>query len=559
MIRIALLSLIALLVTPLANAQPAADLIVWNGPVYTGEPTAPRVEAIAARDGVIVYSGARPGAEALKGARTQVIDLRGASAFPGFTDAHAHLRGIGERELMLNLEGMPSIAALAAAVKARVDALPANGAVLVGRGWIETHWPERRFPTRTDLDAVSPDTAVILERADGHALVANSRALDMAGITDATQPPAGGAILRDAAGKPTGMLIDNAMALIMPVVARAARPTLAQSIDAAFRVYPARGWVGVHNMSVEWDEVLALESASRRRSIPLRLYNAVTPEAGARLFASGPRHSPDGRVVTRAIKYYADGALGSRGAALFSPYADAPESSGLILLEHDKALPVFERALRQGIQIATHGIGDRGNAMILDAYAEAFAHVPASQRAIAAPRWRIEHAQVLRREDIPRFRQLGVIASMQPSHAIGDLHFAPARLGGERLAGAYAWSSLEKAGVIVPGGSDAPVERGDPLIEFYAAIARKDLNGFSGDGWRPEEAVARETALAMFTVWPAHAAFENHLRGQLKAGQRADISVFSVDLMTAPAEEIPKGRALLTVIDGRTAWRAEGW
>lgn len=559
MILRALTLLAALTLAPLANAQPAADLIIWNGPIYTGEPSQPRVEAIATRDGAIVYAGARAGVETFRGRRTEIIDLRGACAFPGFTDAHAHLRGIGERELTLNLEGTPSIAALASAVKARVDALPANGAVLVGRGWIETHWPEQRFPTRSDLDAVAPDTAVLLERADGHALVANSRALDMAGITDATQPPAGGAILRDAAGKPTGMLIDNAMSLVMPVAARAARPTLTQSIEAAFRVYPARGWVGVHNMSVEWDEVRALERAASRRAIPLRLYNAVTPGAGARLSASGPRHSRDGRVVTRAIKYYADGALGSRGAALFSPYADAPGSTGLILLNQDEALPVFERALRAGIQIATHGIGDRGNAMILDAYAEAFAQVPASQRAIADPRWRIEHAQVLRREDIPRFRELGVIASMQPSHAIGDLHFAPARLGADRLAGAYAWSSLVSAGAIVPAGSDAPVERGDPLIEFYAAVARKDLSGFSGAGWHTEEAVSRDTALKMFTVWPAYAAFEEQAHGRLAVGQRADISVFSVDLMSAPVEDIPKGRALLTMIDGRAAWRAGGW
>lgn len=559
MIRTIVFALALICIAPLAHAERAADLIVWNGPIYTGAPETPRVEAIAVRNGDVVYSGNRAGVETLRGPNTQIIDLRGAFAFPGFTDAHAHLRGIGERELTLNLEGTESIAALAAAVKARVDALPANGAVLVGRGWIETHWPERRFPTRADLDTVSPDTAVILERADGHALVANSRALDMAGITDATQPPAGGAIIRDAAGKPTGMLIDNAMSLIAPVAARATRPTLNQSLAAAFRIYPARGWVGVHNMSVEWDEVLALERAARRSAIPLRLYNAVTPESGARLFASGPRRSRDGRVVTRAIKYYADGALGSRGAALFAPYSDAPESTGLVLFEHDRALPVFERALHEGIQIATHGIGDRGNANILDAYAEAFARVPAAQRAIAEPRWRIEHAQVLRREDIPRFDALGVIASMQPSHAIGDLHFAPARLGADRLAGAYAWSSLVGAGAIVPGGSDAPVERGDPLIEFYAAVARRDLNGFSGEGWHPEEAVSRSTALKMFTVWPAYAAFEEERRGRLTIGQRADISVFSVDLMNAPFEDIPKGRALLTVIDGRTAWRANGW
>lgn len=548
----------ALLFAPLAHAQPAADMIVWNGPIYTGVSDAPRVEAIAARRGVIVYAGARAGAEALKGPRTQVIDLRGASAYPGFTDAHAHLRGIGERELTLNLEGTASLAALVETVRQRVAAAPA-GQVIVGRGWIETHWPEKRFPTAADLDAVSPNNAVILERADGHAVVVNSKALVAAGVTAQTPAPDGGEIARGAGGKPSGMLIDNAMNLIAGVAAQAGRPTVNAAIEAALRVYPARGWTGVHNMSVAWDEVLALEGLSRRRTLPLRLYNAVTPEAGTRLFASGRRSSPDGRVITRAIKYYADGALGSRGAALFAPYADAPNSTGLVLLKHDQALPVFERALREGIQIATHAIGDRGNAMVLDIYGEAFARVPVARRDVADPRWRIEHAQVLRREDIPRFKQLEVVASMQPSHAIGDLYFAPSRLGPDRLAGAYAWSSLMSTSAAVAGGSDAPVEKGDPLIEFYAAVARKDLNGFSGPDWHPEEALNRHSALLMFTLWPAYAAFSNHERGQLVAGMRADISVFSVDLMTAPLADIPKGRALLTVIDGRTAWRAPGW
>jgi hypothetical protein len=386
-------------------------------------------------------------------------------------------------------------------------------------------------------------------------------ALAMAGITAATQAPAGGEILRDANGAPMGMLVDNAMSLMAPVAAKAGRPSVEAAIAAAFRVYPARGWTGLHNMSVEWDEVIALERRARRDDTPLRIHNAVTPEAGARLFASGPRRSADGRVQTRAIKYYMDGALGSRGAALFAPYADAPASSGLVLLQPEEARPVFARALRDGIQIATHAIGDRGNALALDLYDEAFKRVPAAQRPAHArePRWRIEHAQHLRAEDMARFKALGVVASMQPSHAIGDLHFAPQRLGEERLSDAYAWSRLAELGVSLAGGSDAPVEKGDPLIEFYAAVARKDLLGRSGAGWHPEFALSREAALALFTVGPAYAVFENHLRGQLKPGQRADLSIFSVDLMTAPVEDIPKGRALMTVIDGRVAWRADGW
>lgn len=568
MIRTTLVALAALscLAPVQALAALVADTIIWNGPIYTGDEAHPRVEAVAVRAGKVAFAGDRAEAERMRGPRTTIVDLAGAAAFPGFTDSHAHLRGIGERELTFNLEGTPSLAALIDRVRAR--ALPAGERrpssvpvltppVIVGRGWIETHWPEHRFPTRADLDAAAPLNPVVLVRADGHALVANSKALAMAGVTRDTPAPAGGQILKDAAGEPTGMFVDNAMALLGPVFMRAERPSLAQALDAAARVYPARGWVGAHNMSVAWDEVDAWRTRANTGNVPLRIYNAVTPEAATTLLRLGPQQSRDGRVITRAIKFYADGALGSRGAALFAPYADAPASTGLVVFKADEALPLFEQALRRGIQICTHAIGDRGNALTLDAYAEAFAAVPATQRAVALPRWRIEHAQILRPADIPRFAQMGVIASMQPSHAIGDLYFAPARLGFDRLVGAYAWKSLIDAHVIVVGGSDAPVEKGDPLIEFYAAVARRSLDGFSGEGWHPEQAVDRATALKMFTAWPAFASFAETTRGALKPGMAADVSVFSVDLMTAPFADIPKGHAVLTMIDGRAAWRAD--
>jgi predicted amidohydrolase YtcJ len=552
-------ALAALLLAPVATAKPKpADLILWGGPIYTGEAGRGPVAALAIRDGAVLETGVRNRIARLRGPKTEVLDLRGAAAFPGFTDSHVHVSGVGARELTFNLDAITSIAELAAAVKARAAGMK-DGDVLVGRGWIETHWPEARFPTRADLDAAAPGIAVILQRADGHALVANSLALQRAGIDAATKPPAGGDILRDASGAPTGMLIDNAMDLMAPVAAKAARPSLRASLDAAMRVYPALGWTGAHNMSVDWDEVLELEAMDRAAPLPLRVYNSVTPQASEKLFASGQRRSPDGLVTTRAIKFYADGALGSRGAALFEPYADAPGARGLVLMRPEDADPLFARALRDGVQIATHGIGDRGNALILDAYDRAYAAVPNAQRAIAAPRWRIEHAQVIRPQDMPRFKALEIIASMQPSHAIGDLYFAPARLGPERLEGAYAWRTLTALGVTIAGGSDAPVEKGDPLIEFYAAVARKSLDGFSGPGWRPEEAVDRAAALAMFTTAPAFAAFEEASRGRLVRGARADVSVFSVDLMTAPVEAIPKGRALAAIVDGRIAYRAPGW
>ncbi len=551
-------ALVLALLPAVALAAEPADLVFRGGPIHTANDAQPAAEAVAVDGGRIVYVGPSAGAQAFVGRGTRVIELRGASLYPGFTDAHAHLRGIGERELTLNLEGTPSLAALVEAVRKRV-ATAAPGAVISGRGWIETRWPEGRFPTAADLDAVSPNNPVLLERADGHATVVNSAALRAAGITAATAAPSGGEILKDAAGQPTGMLIDNAANLVAKLQTAPSEAERLRAYQSGFRVYSAYGWTGVHNMSVEPADVPLMERMAGRGQAPVRVYNALTPDGLQPLLRDGPRASTNGRITTRAVKFYVDGALGSRGAALFEPYSDRPDTRGLVTLAHDEALPLFERALERGIQITTHAIGDRGNSLVLDWYGEAMRNTPPAERAVLEPRFRIEHAQVVRAADIPRFAELDVIASMQPSHAIGDLHFAPARLGQARLDGAYAWRTLLDAGAVVVGGSDAPVERGDPLIEFYAAVARRDLSGFTGPGWHPEEALERQAALKLFTAWPAYARFAEAELGTIEVGKTADLSVFSVDLMTAPVADIPKGKALMTVVDGRVEFRAPGW
>jgi predicted amidohydrolase YtcJ len=538
-----LLAVLLLLTATPAAAQPA-DLLIWGGPIYTG--AAPeRAEAVAVLDGRIVFVGAKDAAAALRGPNTEVIDLAGAAMFPGFTDAHAHLRGIGERELSLNLEGSKSAAEAAGRVKAYLAQRKPNGAVF-GRGWIETGWPEGRFLNRDDLDPVAPDQPVILTRADGHALVANSAALRAAGVTEATPAPEGGAILKDANGRLTGVLVDNAMALVRKLRTAPSEADRRAAFEAAFRVEAAYGWTGVHSMSAAWDDVGLLEAMDAAGQAPLRVYNAVDGRDAGPLLASGPRASKSGRITTRAIKLYQDGALGSRGAALFAPYADAPETNGLLVMSPETLRGVLAQAKRSGLQVATHAIGDRGNAGVLDLYGELD---------VGALRWRIEHAQIVRPTDIPRFASLGVIASMQPSHAIGDLHFAPARLGPGRMAGAYAWKDMLNAGARVAGGSDAPVERGDPLIEFYAAVARKDLSGFSGPDWAPEQRLSRAEALKLFTLDAAYARFAEAELGSIEVGKIADLTAFSVDLMTVPEVEITKGRAVLTVVDGRVVFR----
>lgn len=522
-----------------------------GGTIYTGGEAQTTVEAVAVSKGEILATGARDIVEEAAGPGARFVDLQGAYLYPGFTDAHAHLLGIGMRELILNLEGASSIADLVERVETALQNTNENAA-LYGRGWIETGWPEGRMPTRDDLDPVSEGRPVILERADGHAVIVNSAALDAAGVDQETPDPEGGRIERNDEGRATGLLIDNAAGLVAPLIAAPSEAMKREAYAKASEVYAAYGWTGVHNMSVDPADLDLIERLSDAGEIKIRVYNSIDKSGLAALAENGPRGSENGRVATRAVKLYVDGALGSRGAALAEPYADAPETSGLLLMREDEALRLYETAIANGVQIATHAIGDRGNALVLDWYAQTFANHPGRDDF----RWRVEHAQILNPDDIDRFAKLGVIASMQPSHAIGDLFFAPDRLGTERLDGAYAWRSILDAGGIIAGGSDAPVERGDPRIEFYAAVARMGLDGYSDENWRPGEKVSRKAALAMFTAAPAYAAFAEDALGTIEPGKRADFTVFGQDIMAIAPDAILTVRPLMTVVDGEVIFAA---
>ena len=538
----------------LALPAEAQDMVIRGGTIHTGVEAAPTAEVVVVRDGRIAYAGSEAGAP--DDAALPVIDLKGATLFPGFTDGHAHLDGVGWRELTLNLEGSISVVDAMAKLTAWAEAHPTG--VIVGRGWIETRWPEARFLTAADLDAAAPGRVVLLGRADGHAVVASTPALTAAGITTETAAPSGGEILTGPDGRPTGLLVDAAEQLVAGLRPQADPEALREAYRAGFRVEAQYGWTGLHFMSAPWKDVPLMEQMATAGEATIRVYNSVSPDGAAELIAGGPRSVADGRVITRAVKYYADGALGSRGAALFEPYADRPDTTGLMQITEAEIVPLYEAALKGGIQIATHAIGDRGNASVAQWYETALAAVPASARPNGADvRWRIEHAQILRPADYGYFERLPIIASMQPSHAIGDFHFAPARLGDARLDGAYAWKSLVDRGVIVVGGSDAPVERGDPLVDFYAAVARRDLDGVQRPDWRPQEAVSRATALKMFTLWPAYASFREAELGTIEVGKRADFTAFDIDLMTVPEADIPKGHAVLTVVDGEVVFRRD--
>jgi predicted amidohydrolase YtcJ len=544
------------------GALPAetADTLFLNGNIYTGNESAPQAEAVAVKAGRIIFVGSDEAAKKeFSSPETRTIDLERKTVVPGLTDSHCHIFGIGAREMNLNLEGTANLEDFLAKVKERVRQTP-PGQWVTGRGWIETFWKPPVFPTRLDLDKVSPENPLFLTRADGHGVVVNSAALKIADISKETPNPFGGEILKDKkSGEPLGMLLDHAEELVgkhlPPPTAAEKERALLLGVKRSLEL----GWCEIQNAGGELAEADLIRKLCQDGKIKLRIYNAVygPGEPAARLLAEGPVIDAfEHHFTGRTIKVVFDGSLGSRSAALLNRYADA-ETSGFLTQKETELLPMLEEALRRGVQVETHAIGDRANRTILDLYERALKAVPPEKRKIREPRWRVEHAQVLSPPDLPRFAKLGVIPSMQPSHAISDLFFAPSRLGKGRLTGAYAWQSLIKSGSIIAGGSDAPVERGEPMIEFYAAVARKSVKGVSGEGWHPEQAVSRPQALKMFTAWPAFAAFEEKDKGSIEVGKLADLTVLSKDIMKVPEPEILTTTCEMTVIGGEVVFQRQ--
>ena len=554
--RATLIVLFCSVVTSCGTFQSPAEVVIRNGMIYTGNDLEQRAQALAVTGGRIVFVGSEEEVQDYFGSGTQVIDLEGNTAFPGFTDSHYHLSGVGSRERTLNLEGTSSLedflARLAAAIESRDP-----GEWVTGRGWIEAQWPEPVFPTRGDLDTVSPDNPVYLVRADGHGGVANSEAIRIAGVTASTPNPFGGEILKDSDGQLHGMFLDAAQALIGVHIPSATESDRVSNLEVGIATALREGWTSVHIPGGSLADLERLKRLYDGGDAKLRVYYAVRGpgDDANRLLEDGAEIGLYGnRLTMRSIKVTVDGALGSRGAWLLAPYADY-EGTGFPTQDFDQVQAMVEAGPRRGIQVMTHAIGDRANREVIDMYERAQEAVPAGERTVSEPRLRIEHAQILHPDDIPRLSEVGIVASMEPSHAITDLHFAPSRLGCERLGGAYAWRDLIDSGVIIAGGSDAPVERGDPQIEFYAAVARKDLTGFQGADWHPEQRVSREEALKMFTIWAAYAAFEEDIRGSLEVGKLADLTVFSANIMTVPEEEILGAETVMTIVGGEVVYR----
>lgn len=548
---------LALVAGMLALASPggaqdatSADMVFTNGAVYTADAAQPRAQAVAIRGGKIVFVGSTREATTLIGDGTRVVDLGGKTMVPGMIDSHGHLASLGSALRIVDLVGTRSYEEVIERVVARAAEVPV-GEWIRGRGWDQNEWGDTRFPNHAALSAAVPDHPVILGRVDGHAILVNTAAMELAGIDESTADPSGGRIVRAEDGDAIGVFVDRAMGLVRRFVPRESTEETYQGILMAQQELNRLGLTGIHDAGVGRGTIDLYEDMAAGGEWTVRNYVMVSPDDLDYYVAIGPRADIGGDdfLAVRAVKVSVDGALGSRGAALLEPYTDEPGNSGLVTVSAEQVLPVALKALRNGFQLNVHAIGDAANRMVLDVFEEALETVP-----VADHRFRIEHAQILHRQDIPRFAELGVIPSMQAIHQSSDMAWAENRLGWTRIQGAYAWRSLLDTGVIIAGGSDFPVESADPLLSFHAAVTRQDANGWPAGGWLPEQRMTRDEALKHMTIWGAKAAFMEDRVGSITAGKLADLVVLSRNIMTGPPSEILNTEVLMTVVGGRVVY-----
>ena len=550
-----------------ASAPAPADLVLVNGRVVTMDPARPEARAVAVRGDRIVIVGSDAEVRRLVGPATQVVDLAGRLAMPGFIEGHGHFTGLGQAKLSLDLTTARSwddiVAMVAAAAR---SARP--GEWITGRGWHQEKWTTvpspnvEGVPLHHALSAVSPDNPVVLSHASGHASFVNARAMALAGLTRDTPAPSGGEVVKGPDGEPTGLLRETASGLVGR--ARAGGATLSAAereaqfrrvVELAGQEALAHGITSFHDAGANFATIERFRLLAEEGRLPVRLYAMVRGESNARLDSLLPRYRLEGHangfLTVRSIKKSIDGALGPHGAWLLEPYADLPASTGQNTESTESIAETARIAARHGFQLNTHAIGDRANKQILDIYERTFA----ASGATGDRRWRVEHAQHLRPEDVQRFARLGVIASMQGIHGTSDGPWVLKRLGEERArSGAYLWRSLLDAGVVVTNGTDVPVEPIDPIASFHASVSRRMPDGAL---FYPAQRMTREEALRSYTLSNAYASFQEDVLGSLTPGKYADIVVLSKDILSVPEAEIPSARVLYTILAGKVRYRAD--
>mgnify|MGYP001158712166 FL=1 len=547
---------VGVLIVGCGSSVEPVDVVLHNGKIITVDELHPEVQALGIRGDQIVVVGTNEEVDAYIGETTEVIDLEGQLAVPGFIESHGHFLGVGNAQMQLRLMDAQNWEEIVAMVAAAVEeAQP--GQLIRGRGWHQEKWnplPERNvegFPLHDQLSEVSPNNPVLLTHASGHATFANARAMEMSGITSATPDPDGGEILRDARGNPIGVFRETASRLLRGASADATPPDPRRQAELAVQEALAKGITSFQDAGSSFETVELLKNMVDDGSLGIRLW-VMLRESNEALAARGKDYRMigygDNRLTVRAIKRSIDGALGSRGAWLLEPYSDSPESTGLNTTTPESISETAAWAIDNDFQLCVHAIGDRANRETLDLYQRTFEANPDKTDL----RWRDEHTQHLHPDDIPRFAELGVIAAMQGVHCTSDGPYVVARLGEQRAAeGAYVWKSLIETGAVVANGTDAPVEDVSPIASYYATVSRRLADG---SVFFPEQRLSRLEALKTYTINAAFAAFEEDIKGSLTIGKLADITVLSKDVMTIPEDEIPSTEVAYTIVGGRVMY-----
>ena len=547
---------VSVLIVGCGSSVEPVDVVLHNGKIITVDELHPEVQALGIRGDQIVVVGTNEEVDAYIGETTEVIDLEGQLAVPGFIESHGHFLGVGNAQMQLSLMDVQNWEEIVAMVAAAVEeAQP--GQLIRGRGWHQEKWnplPERNvegFPLHDQLSEVSPNNPVLLTHASGHATFANARAMEMSGITSATPDPDGGEILRDGRGNPIGVFRETASRLLRGASADATPPDPRRQAELAVQEALAKGITSFQDAGSSFETVELLKNMVDDGSLGIRLW-VMLRESNEALAARGKDYRMigygDNRLTVRAIKRSIDGALGSRGAWLLEPYSDSPESTGLNTTTPESISETAAWAIDNDFQLCVHAIGDRANRETLDLYQRTFEANPDK----TGLRWRDEHTQHLHPDDIPRFAELGVIAAMQGVHSTSDGPYVVARLGEQRAAeGAYVWKSLIETGAVVTNGTDAPVEDVSPIASYYATVSRRLADG---SVFFPEQRLSRLEALKTYTINAAFAAFEEDIKGSLTVGKLADITVLSKDVMTIPEDEISSTEVAHTIVGGRVMY-----
>lgn len=555
----------SILILSCTSRKTPADVVVLGGTIYTVNEKQPTVEAVVVRGDKIEFAGSEKEAREWIGDSTEVIDLKGKIMTPGFIEGHGHIMGIGNGELNLDLMGVTSFEELVEKVRiAASNAKP--GQWILGRGWHQDKWTTKPddmvkgFPSHAALSKVSPDNPVFLSHASGHMSLVNGKAMELAGVNQLSveslnkNSQEGGEIIRDKNGNPTGLFNENAMSLITRYIPSSDEETRDMALTLAIKACHRNGITSFHDAGAERTSIDLFKKFKSENRLNVRLYVMITGRDRGLVHEwlnKGPETDPDNVLTIRSIKLNCDGALGSRGAWLLEPYSDRTDFSGMATLPMDTVLETSRQALKAGFQVCSHAIGDRANREILDRYEMAFKE----NSEVKDHRFRIEHAQHLHPDDIPRFGQLGVIPAMQAIHMSSDRPWAIDRLGEKRIKeGAYMWQSLLKSGAHIVNGTDAPVEPLNPIPCFYASVTRMTLKGEPAGGYEPEEKMTREQALRSYTLDAAYGAFEEKIKGSIEPGKLADFTIFSSDIMTVPDMDILKTEVMMTIVGGKVVF-----